>query len=73
MPRHTWGRDALGVGDMWNSNSLVAWLLQTTGIDAAALAPPGDGAAPGWAAGIAAARGTLSPPSGRRSRRRPSA
>ncbi|AWH97588.1 hypothetical protein A6048_17530 [Dietzia psychralcaliphila] len=56
IPRHTWGRDAVGVGEMWNSNSLVSWLLQTTGIDAAALCPPDHGLAPGWAAGIAAAR-----------------
>ena len=56
IPRHTWGRDAVGVGEMWNSNSLVSWLLQTTGIDAAALCPPDHGLAPGGAAGIAAAR-----------------
>lgn len=28
-----WGRDELGVGDMWNSNSQIAWLLARTGID----------------------------------------
>ena len=54
-PRHTWGRDPAGVGDMWNSNSLVSWLLQTSGVDAAALRPPDGGRAPGWAAGIAVA------------------
>lgn len=56
VPGHTWGRDALGTGDMWNSNSLVSWLLETSGVDAWTLRPPGDGSAPGWAAGIAAAR-----------------
>ncbi len=55
VPRYTWGRDVMGVGDMWNSNSLVAWLLVGAGIDASALAPPLGGAAPGWAAGVAAA------------------
>ncbi|MDX2357528.1 hypothetical protein [Dietzia sp. PP-33] len=56
VPCHTWGRDAVGVGEMWNSNSLVSWLLQTSGIDASALVPPDHGSAPGWAAGIEAAR-----------------
>ncbi len=55
VPRYVWGRDALGIGDMWNSNSLVSWLLETAGIDAARVAPPLGGRAPGWAAGIAAA------------------
>lgn len=57
VPRLTWGRDAFAIGDMWNSNSLIAWLLQTSGIDAAAIAPPGKGSAPGWRSGIAAAVG----------------
>jgi len=55
VPRFTWGRDALGVGDMWNSNSLTAWLLERSGIDAAPVHPPGGGA-PGWRAGVAAAK-----------------
>ena len=55
VPRHTWGRDAFGTGDMWNSNSVISWLLHTAGIDAAELGPPAGGAAPGWAAGITAA------------------
>lgn len=56
VPRLTWGRDELGAGDMWNSNSLVSWLLETAGIDAGEIRPPAGGLAPGWAAGIAAAR-----------------
>ncbi|MBD0860667.1 hypothetical protein IA539_05530 [Gordonia sp. zg691] len=56
VPRFTWGRDALGVGDMWNSNSLIAWLLERSGIDAASVHPPGGGGAPGWRAGVAAAK-----------------
>ena len=27
VPSLTWGRDELGAGEMWNSNSLVAWVL----------------------------------------------
>ena len=60
VPPHTWGRDALGVGDMWNSNSLISWLLHTSGIDATRLLPPAGGRAPGWASGIAAAQ-TMQP------------
>jgi len=58
VPRLTWGADAVGVGDMWNSNSLVAWLLARAGVDAASLAPPA-GSAPGWRAGLAAATDRL--------------
>ncbi len=53
VPPLTWGRDDLRLGDMWNSNSVVAWLLSTCGLDAAALVPPGGGRAPGWHAGVA--------------------
>lgn len=56
VPRLVWGREALGTGDMWNSNSLIAWLLASAGADAGALHPPDGGDAPGWRAGIAAAR-----------------
>jgi hypothetical protein len=55
VPIHVWGRDVLGVGDMWNSNSLVAWLLTLSGIDAVGTEPPRHGRAPGWLAGLAAA------------------
>jgi hypothetical protein len=56
VPTYVWGRDALHAGDMWNSNSVVAWLLAAGGVDAAAIHPPPHGSAPGWAAGMAAAR-----------------
>ena len=52
FPTATWGRDELGTGDMWNSNSLVAWLLVRSGSDSEGLAPPLHGRAPGWAAGL---------------------
>ncbi|WP_148262441.1 hypothetical protein [Hoyosella subflava] len=54
-PPLTWGRDELRVGDMWNSNSLVSWLLACSGHDMAAVTPPGGGRAPGWDAGLALA------------------
>ncbi|MBD8506715.1 hypothetical protein HT102_09475 [Hoyosella sp. G463] len=55
-PLLTWGRDEMRTGDMWNSNSLVSWLLARTGHDTSVLAPPGHGRAPGWDAGLAIAR-----------------
>jgi hypothetical protein len=55
VPTPVWGRDELGAGDMWNSNSLVAWLLASAGIPTAGLAPPQHGRAPGWSAGLAVA------------------
>jgi hypothetical protein len=51
VPNLTWGRDAAGVGEMWNSNSVIAWILQSSGVAAAALSPPAGGVAPGWATG----------------------
>jgi hypothetical protein len=56
FPMATWGRDELRAGEMWNSNSLVAWLLARSGHDVEALGPPPGGRAPGWDAGLAVAR-----------------
>ncbi len=50
-PTFTWGRDESSVGEMWNSNSLVAWLLTKAGIDLDSVVPPIGGRAPGWEAG----------------------
>jgi hypothetical protein len=55
VPPRVWGRDELGAGEMWNSNSVISWLLTRSGIDAGLLVPPEGGRAPGWAAGIFAA------------------
>ena len=55
VPFFVWGRDDLGVGDMWNSNSQIAWLLARSGIDVDSVRPPAGGRAPGWRAGLAAA------------------
>jgi hypothetical protein len=57
VPRLVWGRDELGIGDMWNSNSVTAWLLARSGIEAESVRPPAAGRAPGWRAGFVAARG----------------
>jgi hypothetical protein len=56
VPILVWGRDESGTGEMWNSNSVIAWLLERTGVPAADLFPPAGGRAPGWKAGIAVAR-----------------
>lgn len=56
LPSLVWGRDELGTGDMWNSNSVVSWLLTASGLDVDAIRPPAGGRAPGWAAGVVAAR-----------------
>ncbi len=69
FPPLTWGRDELATGDMWNSNSLVSWLLVGSGHDVDAIAPPTGGRAPGWVAGVTAARrvaGELTGPPARR-------
>ncbi|MCW2957807.1 MAG: hypothetical protein JWP18_610 [Solirubrobacterales bacterium] len=52
VPTPVWGRDELRTGEMWNSNSLIAWLLVRSGIGTTALAPPDGGRAPGWDAGL---------------------
>jgi hypothetical protein len=41
---------------MWNSNSLIAWLLASSGHDVDAIGPPEHGRAPGWSAGLVVAR-----------------
>jgi hypothetical protein len=55
VPTMTWGRDPLATGDMWNSNSVVAWLLVRSGIDPSAARLPAHGRAPGWDAGLVVA------------------
>ncbi len=57
VPPLVWGRDELRAHDMWNSNSVVSWLLDRSGIDVAAIRPPAGGRAPGWSAGLVAAHG----------------
>ncbi len=53
------GPRRIGHGDMWNSNSVMSWLLASVGIGLDGLHPPANGCAPGWDAGIAAARSAV--------------
>jgi hypothetical protein len=55
VPTPVWGRDELRAGEMWNSNSITAWLIARSWIDASAIRPPAGGRAPGWAAGLVVA------------------
>jgi hypothetical protein len=58
VPMPVWGRDDLGAGEMWNSNSVTAWLLARGGVDPVLIRLPPGGRAPGWDAGlVVAARG----------------
>ncbi len=56
VPTPVWGRDELQTGEMWNSNSLISWLIARGGLDVEAIHPPHGGRAPGWKAGIVVAR-----------------
>ena len=56
VPMLVWGRDELHTGDMWNSNSLISWLLARGGVEMSALQPPAGGRTPGWRAGLELAR-----------------
>src|SRR5215208_5324237 len=56
VPTPTWGRDELHVGEGWNSNSVIAWLIASAGLPAGDLEPPPHGRAPGWDAGFKVAR-----------------
>jgi hypothetical protein len=49
---YTWGRDEVRAGEMWNSNSLVSWLLVRAGVSTDSIGPPAGGRAPGWDAGL---------------------
>jgi hypothetical protein len=60
FPTAVWGRDEFRTGDMWNSNSLVAWLLARAEIPLSGVKPPDNGRAPGWTAGLVVASSQLS-------------
>ncbi len=51
IPTPVWGRDEYGAGEMWNSNSVVSWLLARAQLLDHAGTPPFGGRAPGWDAG----------------------
>lgn len=52
VPPLIWGRDEIRSGEMWNSNSVISWLLASNGIDMTRVVPPLRGRAPGWNAGL---------------------
>jgi hypothetical protein len=54
-PTPVWGRDELRTGEMWNSNSLVSWLIARSGLGVERVHPPAGGRAPGWRAGVVVA------------------
>jgi hypothetical protein len=56
VPRAVWGRDELAAGEMWNSNSVIAWLIAGSGLPGELIRPPEGGRAPGWHAGLVVAR-----------------
>ncbi|MFL5975677.1 MAG: hypothetical protein ACJ76G_11130 [Solirubrobacterales bacterium] len=56
VPTPVWGRDELNTGEMWNSNSVIAWVIARSGIDTESIQPPAGGRAPGWRAGLVLAR-----------------
>lgn len=55
VPTPVWGRDELRTGEMWNSNSIVSWVLTSSGVDTTRINPPTGGRAPGWRAGLVVA------------------
>jgi hypothetical protein len=52
VPMLVLGRDEVRAGEMWNSNSMIAWLIARTGLDVDSIKPPAGGRAPGWRAGV---------------------
>jgi|SRR5205823_9946268 len=59
MPTPVWGRDELGTGEMWNSNSFISWLIARSDLDVDSVRLPRGGRAPGWHAGIVLAKRQL--------------
>jgi hypothetical protein len=59
VPTVVWGRDELGAGEMWTSNSVISWLLVRSGLPAERVPLPAGGRAPGWDAGLRVARRSL--------------
>lgn len=55
VPTPVWGRDELHAGEMWNSNSVAAWLVVRAGLSADDVRMPPRGRAPGWDAGLVVA------------------
>jgi hypothetical protein len=56
VPPLIWGRDQVGAGEMWNSNSMISWLLVKSGLSVEEIHAPAGARAPGWDAGLVLAR-----------------
>jgi hypothetical protein len=56
VPPLVWGRTEAVIGDMWNSNSVISWVLVRAGVDVDQVQPPYGGRAPGWDAGVGVAQ-----------------
>jgi hypothetical protein len=65
LPTPVWGRDELATGEMWNSNSVISWLIASGGLCPESIRPPDGGRAPGWNAGLVVARRQQAQPAGR--------
>jgi hypothetical protein len=39
VPTPVWSRDELSTGEMWNANSVIAWEIARSGIDAESIQP----------------------------------
>jgi hypothetical protein len=52
VPALIWGRRPQGATEMWNSNSVISFLLTRSGLLDDGCRPPVGGRAPGWEAGI---------------------
>jgi hypothetical protein len=61
FPLATWGLDEQRTGEMWNSNSLVSWLLVVSGHHVTDIRVPAGGRAPGWEAGLVVAERAVVP------------
>lgn len=55
VPTLVWGRDELRTGEMWNSNSMISWLIARAGLPLELIRLPAGGRAPGWSAGLVVA------------------
>jgi len=56
VPTLVWGRDESQAGEMWNSNSMISWLIARSGLHVESVHLPAGGRAPGWRAGFVVAR-----------------
>lgn len=63
VPALVWGRDELGMHDMWSCNSVISWALTVAGVDPDTIEAPHNSRAPGWDAGVLGARANGDPTS----------